>query len=87
MYTWGCKALNESEKKGSGCIGFNIQSVHRNGSSHKQRQQEMDTISFNRKLSLPNKKVIFHASVSVRSLKTCLKILIHYVLVLGSTKI
>ncbi|ONI05154.1 hypothetical protein PRUPE_6G359100 [Prunus persica] len=56
MYTWGCKALNESEKKGSGCIGFNIQSVHRNGSSHKQRQQEMDTISFNRKLSLPNKK-------------------------------
>lgn len=56
MYTWGCKALNESEKKGSGCIGFNIQSVHRNGSSHKQRQQEKDTISFNRKLSLPNKK-------------------------------
>ncbi|PQQ14841.1 uncharacterized protein Pyn_39539 [Prunus yedoensis var. nudiflora] len=56
MYTWGCKALNESEKKGSGCIGFNIQSVHRNGSSHKQRQQEMDAISFNRKLSLPNKK-------------------------------
>ncbi|XP_021818393.1 uncharacterized protein LOC110760437 [Prunus avium] len=56
MYTWGCKALNECEKKGSGCIGFNIQSVHRNGSSHKQRQQEMDTISFNRKLSLPNKK-------------------------------
>ncbi|KAL6278959.1 hypothetical protein ACE6H2_022560 [Prunus campanulata] len=56
MYTWGCKALNESEKKGSGCIGFNIQSVRRNGSSHKQRQQEMDTISFNRKLSLPNKK-------------------------------
>jgi hypothetical protein len=60
-YTWGCNTLDDDYKKPdkkSSCGGFMVQSVHRNGSSHKRNQQKkMDSISFNKKLSLPNVKV------------------------------
>ncbi|XP_028957371.2 uncharacterized protein [Malus domestica] len=73
MYTWGCKALDdyyENINKGSGCVSFGTQSFHRNGSSHKQRQQET-AISFNRKLSLPKKKTLVQeCSDTVGSMKS-----------------
>ncbi|XP_009337983.2 uncharacterized protein LOC103930381 [Pyrus x bretschneideri] len=73
MYTWGSKALDdydESINKGSGCVSFGTQSFHRNGSSHKLRQQEM-AIGFNRKLSLPKKKtVVQECSDTVGSVKS-----------------
>lgn len=68
MYTWNCKALDdyyECTNKGSGCTGFSTLPVQRNGTLHKRMQLEPDTISFNRKLSLDNKKVMFYTCVSV----------------------
>ncbi|CAN6575309.1 unnamed protein product [Malus baccata var. baccata] len=72
MYTWGCKALEdyyESIDEGSGCVNCGTQSVHRNGSSHKRRQQET-VISFNRKLSLPKKTLVQECSDTVGSVKS-----------------
>lgn len=67
-YTWNCKALDdyyESTNKGLGCTGFSTLPVQRNGTLNKRMQLEPDTISFNRKLSLDNKKVMFYTCVSV----------------------
>jgi hypothetical protein len=67
MYTWGCKTLDndyESTKQGSSCTGFMIPSIRGNGSLHgnkssrKKLQNREDSVSFNRKVSIPSEKVI-----------------------------
>ena len=64
-YTWGCNTLDDDYKKPqnkSSCSSFMVQSVHRNGSSHKRRQQ--NKMDFNKKLSLPNEKVMLYYFLS-----------------------
>lgn len=65
MYTWGCKTLDndyESTKQGSSCTGFMIPSIRGNGSLHgnkssrKKLQNREDSVSFNRKVSIPSEK-------------------------------
>lgn len=65
MYTWGCKTLDNDykrTKRGSSCTGFIIPSISGNGSLHgskslrKKLQNREDSISFNRKVSIPNEK-------------------------------
>ncbi|PRQ41567.1 hypothetical protein RchiOBHm_Chr3g0448231 [Rosa chinensis] len=61
MYTWNCKALDEcyeSTNNRSFCTVFSTQPVLRSGTSQKRMHHEADTISFNRKLSLNNKKTV-----------------------------
>lgn len=66
MYTWGCSIVDDEfnhAKKESGCSNLTRPSIRGNGSSHgsvsmrKRRQtNRMDTISFNKKFSLPSEK-------------------------------
>ncbi|KAB2629971.1 hypothetical protein D8674_007490 [Pyrus ussuriensis x Pyrus communis] len=65
----GIGGLLREHKRGSGCVNCGTQSVHRNGSSHKRRQQET-VISFNRKLSLPKKTLVQECSDTVGSVKS-----------------
>ena len=61
MYTWGSKILDDNYnnvQKGTCCGMLMVQSLPKNGSSLKQRQQNrMDTISFNKKVNVPSEKV------------------------------
>ncbi|KAJ6975296.1 hypothetical protein NC653_031222 [Populus alba x Populus x berolinensis] len=65
MYTWGCNTLDndyKSTKQGSICTGFMIPSIcgngslHGNKSSRKKLQNREDSVSFNRKVSIPSEK-------------------------------
>ncbi|CAK7339853.1 unnamed protein product [Dovyalis caffra] len=65
MYTWGCRTLDDnykSTKQGSSCTGFMIPSIHGNGplrgseSLRKKLQNREDSISFNKKVSIPSEK-------------------------------
>ncbi|GKV47405.1 hypothetical protein SLEP1_g54311 [Rubroshorea leprosula] len=66
MYTWGCNTMNEDHihsQKGSTCGSFMISSTPSKGpfplrvSSRRQKlQNKKDTISFNKKVSLPDEK-------------------------------
>jgi len=70
MYTFGCKAL-EDKKNGTGketdCGGCMLHSVRGSGSSNKRRlKSRRDSISFNKKPSLPSNKVMLLHCTSVR---------------------
>ncbi|XP_030971565.1 uncharacterized protein LOC115991783 isoform X1 [Quercus lobata] len=71
-YTWGCNTLDDDYKKPqnkSSCSSFMVQSVHRNGSSHKRSQQ--NKMDFNKKLSLPNEKTAISESSCTTGVKSC----------------
>ncbi|KAJ4721491.1 Transmembrane protein [Melia azedarach] len=66
MYTWGCKTLHDDYddvKDGSTCSNLRIPSLHHNGSLHKigsskkrRQKNNLDPISFNKKVKLPSEK-------------------------------
>lgn len=66
MYTWGCKTLHDDYddvKDGSTCSNLRIPSLHHNGSLHKigsskkrRQKNNLDPISFNKKVNLPSEK-------------------------------
>lgn len=61
-YTWDCSAIDDEYKSINTdvcCTGLKMESFHKEGSSPKQRLPiKMDTISFNRKVTLPSGKVM-----------------------------
>jgi len=69
MYTWDCKALDDSDinsPQGVCCSSFMVESLPKNGSSIKRRQpSRKDTISFNRKINLPDAKVTAETQVAL----------------------
>nr|XP_023883482.1 uncharacterized protein LOC111995782 isoform X2 [Quercus suber] len=71
-YTWGCNTLDDDYKKPqnkSSCSSFMVQSVHRNGSSHKRSQQ--NKMDFNKKFSLPNEKTAISERSCTTGVKSC----------------
>nr|GMC52067.1 Phosvitin like [Ipomoea batatas] len=60
MYTWAPSALEDkfnNVRDDGCCTGAALESLHKKGSLHKQKEQmRLDTISFSRKVSLPDNK-------------------------------